>query len=182
MRKLVVYTLLSVDGVAESPDRYFAAFDVEMHANLARVIEPQDTVLLGRRTYDEWANYWPASDQQPFADFINRVPKYVVTSTRPDVPWANTSLVDTAPAEFVRVLKNRPGSDIGVHGSIQLARSLLADGLVDELCLVIAPALAGRGQRLFTTDQPDVSRLELLRSRSTSSGGVLSDYRVTADD
>jgi dihydrofolate reductase len=182
MRKLVVYTLLSVDGVAESPDRYFAAFDPEMHANLARVIETQDTVLLGRRTYDEWANYWPTSDLQPFADFINRVRKYVVTSTRPDVTWANTSLVDAASAQFVRELKNQPGGDIGVHGSIQLARSLLADGLVDELCLVTAPALAGGGQRLFTADQPVVSRLELLRSRNTSSGGVLSDYRLPADD
>ena len=93
MRKLVQYSLLSVDGVAEEPGRWVPAFDDDCHANLARVIGEQDTVLLGRNSYDDWAGYWPTADTQPFADFINGVPKYVFTSTTPAVEWANTTVV-----------------------------------------------------------------------------------------
>ena len=81
MRTLVVYTLLSADGVAESPEAFITDFDDEMQAHLNAVIETQDAVLLGRRMYDEWADYWPASDIEPFATFINTTPKYVATST-----------------------------------------------------------------------------------------------------
>ncbi len=177
MRKLVLYTLLSVDGVAESPDRYIFAFDGEMYANLSRVIAAQDAVLLGRRTYDEWADYWPTSDDEPFASFINGAQKYVVSSTQPQTPWENTTVVDGSVVGFVRDLKEQPGDDIGVHGSIELARSLFRSGLVDELRLVIAPAVAGVGRRLFEgKDEP--RKLELLRSVGTPSGAVLVNYRV----
>lgn len=177
MRKLVVYTLLSLDGVAEEPDRFIFEFDEEMYAYLARVIGAQDGVLLGRRTYDMWAAYWPTSDHQPFADFINRTHKYVATSSRPETAWANTTVIDGPLPEFVRDLKNQPGSDIGVHGSIELACSLLESGLVDEFRLVVAPAVAARGRRLF--DGLDLLRkLDLLRCEGTQSGSVLLDYRV----
>jgi dihydrofolate reductase len=180
MRKLVLYTLLSLDGVAESPDRYVFDFDDVMHGNLARVIEAQDAVLLGRRTYDEWASYWPTSDHEPFASFINRVPKYVVTSTQPATPWTNTTVVSRGLPQVVRGLKEQPGGDIGVHGSIQLARSLLESGLVDELRLVIAPALAGGGRKLFE-DHDDLRKLKLLRAVGTPSGALLVDYRVLGE-
>ncbi len=179
MRKLVLYTLLSVDGVAESPDRFVLEFDEEMHANLGRVIEAQDTVLLGRRTYDEWAEYWPTSDQEPFASFINGARKYVVTSTQPQTPWDNTAVVHGSLREFVRDLKEQPGADIGVHGSIELARSLFELGLVDELRLVVAPVVVGGGRRLFD-GKDDLRKLELLRSVGTPSGALLVDYRVHA--
>ncbi|MGH3333997.1 MAG: dihydrofolate reductase family protein [Nocardioidaceae bacterium] len=179
MRKLVLYTLLSVDGVAESPDRFVLEFDEEMYANLGRVIEAQDTVLLGRRTYDEWAEYWPTSDQEPFASFINGARKYVVTSTQPQTSWDNTTVVYGSPREFVRDLKEQPGADIGVHGSIELARSLFEFGLVDELRLVVAPAVVGGGRRLFD-GKGDLRKLELLRSVGTPSGALLVDYRVHA--
>jgi dihydrofolate reductase len=109
MRKLVLYTLLSVDGVAESPDRYFFDFDEDMRANLARVIGDQDAVLLGRRTYDEWAGFWPTAEQEPFASFINGTQKYVASSTEPPTPWANTTVIDGSVTEFVRDLKTKPG-------------------------------------------------------------------------
>lgn len=177
MRKLVVYTLLSADGVAESPDQFIFDFDAEMDSNLARVIETQDAVLLGRRTYDEWADYWPTSEHEPFASFINGVKKYVATSTQPQTPWGDTTVMDGLVPEFVRTLKEQTGGDIGVHGSIQLARSLFEFGLVDELRLVIAPAAVGEGQRLLGGEY-GLRRLKLLRAVGTSSGAVLVDYRV----
>ncbi len=81
MRKIVVYELLSLDGVAEDPDSFFADWDAAMDANLAAVIATQDAVILGRRSYTEWAQFWPDSQIQPFAAFINKVTKYVATST-----------------------------------------------------------------------------------------------------
>ena len=177
MRRVVVYSLLSADGVAESPDRYIETFDEVMHANLGRVIGTQDAVLLGRRTYDDWAGYWPTADQEPFAGFINGTRKYVATSTPPDTPWANSTVIEGPVEGFVRDLKQQDGADIGIHGSIELARSLYRDGLVDDLRLVIAPATAGRGRRLFD-DDGEVRRLELVRSEATPSGAVLVDYRV----
>jgi len=149
VRKIVAYELLSLDGVAEQPDEFITVFDEEMRANLGRVIATQDAVLLGRRTYDDWAGFWPTSAIEPFASFINGVEKYVVTSTTPEVPWENTTVVYDGLPEFVTELKRRFGGDIGVHGSIALTQSLLEKGLVDELRLVIAPALHMHGRRLF---------------------------------
>ena len=106
MRKLVAYELLSLDGVAEAPDRFFGWDDV-MDANLASVIASQDAVILGRRSYDEWAGYWPTSDIEPFATFINRAAKYVASSKPLDVEWANTTRIEGDVAEFVRELKGR---------------------------------------------------------------------------
>ena len=74
MRKVVAYELLSLDGVAEEPSQFVAEFDDVMRENLGRVIASQDVVLLGRRTYDEWAGFWPSSDIEPFATFINELP------------------------------------------------------------------------------------------------------------
>lgn len=181
MRKVVVYELLSIDGVADSPDRFVFDFDEVMYDNLARVIGTQDTVLLGRTTYDGWAQYWPASDHQPFASFINRVRKYVATSTPLDIDWDGASTIEGPLGGFVRDLKAQSGSDIGVHGSISVAQSLLQAGLVDELHLVIAPVVAGVGRRLFVENE-NLRRIELLHSLSTPSGALLADYRITEND
>ena len=149
-----------------------------MYANLAAVIGAQDAVLLGRRTYDYWSGYWPTATDEPFASFINGTPKHVVTSSTPDQEWANSTMV-TGPVEaYVADLKDRPGGDIGIHGSIELAGSLLRAGLVDELRLVVAPALAGGGRRLFGAD--DLRRLELVDVERTPVGHVLLGYRVAA--
>src|SRR5512141_1553149 len=94
VRKVVVYELLSLDGVAEDPDQFFADWDDAMDANLAAVIATQDAVILGRRSYDEWARFWPSSRIQPFATFINGVTKYVATSTPLDRDWANTTVLE----------------------------------------------------------------------------------------
>jgi len=176
MRKVVAYELLSVDGVAEKPDGFVTDWDEAMDANLGAVIAAQDSVILGRRSYDEWAEYWPGSDVEPFATFINGVAKYVATSTPLDRKWANTTVVDGDLVEFVRDLKNQPGADIGVHASISVAQALLAAGAVDELRLVIAPTIAGSG-RSFLDGLPTI-RLESIRSTTSPTGSLLVDYRV----
>jgi dihydrofolate reductase len=176
MRKVVVYELLSLDGVAEKPDAFIADWDDAMDANLGAVIASQDSVILGRRSYDEWAAYWPGSDIEPFASFINGVAKYVATSTPLALSWEGATAIQTDLVTFVRELKNRPGADIGVHASIAVARALLAAGLVDELRLVVAPAIAGEGRTLLG-GLPAV-RLESIRSMTSPAGYLLVDYRV----
>jgi dihydrofolate reductase len=176
MRKVVVYELLSLDGVAESPEVFFADWDDAMEAHLGAVIATQDAVILGRRSYEEWAGFWPQSDIEPFATFINGVAKYVATSTPLDRTWANTTVIDDELVEFVRDLMNRPGADIGVHASISLAQALLSAGVVDELRLVVAPTIVGSGRRLL--DGLPAIRLESIRSTTSPAGYLLVDYRV----
>jgi dihydrofolate reductase len=170
VRKIVVYELLSLDGVAEDPDSFFPDWDGAMDANLAAVIATQDAVILGRRSYTEWAQFWP------FATFINGVTKYVATSTPLDRDWANATVVDGGLVEFVRDLKQQRGGDVGVHASISVAQALLAAGVVDELRLVIAPRIAGRGRRLL--DGLPSIQLEPIRSEISPTGYLLVDYRV----
>jgi dihydrofolate reductase len=179
MRKLVSYTLLSADGVAESPEQFLFDFDDDLQEHLNGVIETQDAVLLGRRMHDEWADFWPASDIEPFATFINSTPKYVATSTPLQAQWSKATVMEGSVPHFVHGLKAQAGGDIGIHGSIQLTRSLFEAGLIDELRLVIAPAVAGHGRRLFGDGQ-DLRKLQLLRGATTSSGALIVDYRVLA--
>src|SRR5580692_9157237 len=115
MRKVVAYELLSLDGVAEQPDEFITDWDEAMQENLGRVITTQDTVLLGRRTYDDWSEFWPNSEIEPFAGFINSVQKFVATSTTPGQPWANTTFIDGGLLGFVTELKRQCGGDIGLH-------------------------------------------------------------------
>ena len=176
MRKIVVYELLSLDGVAEDPDRFFADWDDAMDANLAAVIATQDAVILGRRSYAEWAQFWPDSEIEPFATFINAVKKHVATSTPLDRDWANATVIDGGLVEFARDLKQQPGGDIGVHASISVAQALLATDVVDELRLVIAPSIAGGGRRLL--DGVPSTRFELIRSKVSPTGYLLVDYRA----
>jgi dihydrofolate reductase len=175
-RRLVVYELLSLDGVAEDPDAYITEFDDVMEENLARVIATQDAVLLGRRTYDEWSAFWPTSDIEPFASFINGVDKFVATSTPVGEPWRNTAVINGDLVEEVTELKSRSGADIGVHGSVELAQALLHGGLVDELRLVVAPALQAHGRKLF--DKGLSRRLTLTRNVTSPCGYVLLDFQV----
>jgi dihydrofolate reductase len=176
VRKVVVSELLSLDGVAEDPNRFFLDWDEVVDAKGAADIATQDAVILGRRSYDEWSEFWPGSDIEPFATFINGVAKYVATSTPLDRTWAKTTVVDGDLVEFVRNLRNQPGADIGVHASISVAQALLAGGVVDELRLTIAPAIAGSGRRLL--DGVPAIRLESIRSTTSPTGYLLVDYRV----
>ncbi len=176
VRKVVAYELLSLDGVAEEPDEFITEWDEAMDENLARVIGTQDAVVLGRRTYDEWAEFWPNSAIEPFASFINGVEKFVVTSSQPEAAWSHTTVLNEGPLDHLAEMKQRRGADIGIHGSIALTQSLLASGLVDELRLVIAPCLRGAGRKLFgATPRP----LKLTRNVSSPSGSLLLDFEIT---
>jgi dihydrofolate reductase len=175
VRKVIAYELLSLDGVAERPEAFVTDFDDTMRENLGRVIATQDTVLLGRRTYDDWAEFWPNSDREPFASFINNVEKFVVTSTAAGKTWGNTTEVDDNLVECVSGLKKRSGGDIGVHGSIALTQSLLEQRLIDELRLVIAPALHMHGRKLF--ERGLSRRLTLTRHAMSPSGYLLLDFQ-----
>jgi dihydrofolate reductase len=175
-RKVVAGHFLSLDGVAEAPDRFITAWDDETDASGVRLIATQDAVVLGRRSYDEWAEFWPGSEIEPFASFINAVPKYVATSTPLERQWTNSRVIEGGLVEFVRHLKGQPGGDIGIHASISVTRTLLAADVVDELRLVIAPTIAGSGRRLF--DGVPSLRLETIRGTASPSGYLLVDYRV----
>ena len=176
-RKVVVYEFLTLDGVAEDVAGFFTEWDDhEVDAAGAAVIETQDAVILGRRTYDEWAPFWPESDIEPFATFINRVPKYVATSSPLELEWAGATAIDGELVDFVRDLKTRPGGDIGVHGSISVGQALLSAGLVDELRLIITPAIAGAGRKLLDGSPP--TRLTPIRSVVSPTSHLILDYRV----
>jgi dihydrofolate reductase len=186
MRKVVLYTLMSLDGAVDDPDRFFAQdperaevpeFDPVMEENEAAVIATQDVVLLGRGMYEQWSRFWPTAQYEPFASFINGVRKYVVTATPLSTPWRNAEAVHAPVEDVVGRLKAESGGDIGVHGSIQLAQSMLAAGLVDELQLVVGPMIGFSGRRLFP-DADGLRRLDLVRATPTPSGALLLTYRV----
>jgi dihydrofolate reductase len=184
---IVLYTLVSLDGATEDPHRYFPEtgerqgapiFDDDLGRHEAEMLTRQSAVLLGRRTYDQWARYWPTSDEQPFADFINTVPRYVVTSTPLTGEWPNARRVSSdSLAEVVAEVKAQSEGDVGVHASITLAKALLAEGLVDELCLAVGRVLDPLGPRLFD-ELPDRVELSLIEAAPTSSGSLWLRYRL----
>jgi len=177
MRKVVVFEFLSVDGVAEDPDRLFSVYDDVVDQYLGEVIATQDAVILGRETFDAWAGFWPKSDIEPFATFINAAPKYIATSRPLEQEWVNSTAIEGELVPFVRELKSQPGGDIGVHASISTAQALLAAGVVDELKLSIAPWVVSTGRRLL--DGMPAGQLELNRTASSPSGYLIADYRIT---
>ena len=136
-------------------------------------------MLLGRTTYEEWAQYWPTSRVQPFADHINRVPKYVASRTLTSAPWGDrpeASVLAAAVTESVRRAKAQPGGTNGVHCSPTLLESLLHEQLLDELRLEIYPVIAGTGGRLFHDGRPS-QRLRLMESTVTSNGVAILSYQ-----
>lgn len=176
MRRVVLFHMWSLDGVAEEPGDWVFDVDQAVFDNIAEVIGSQDAVLLGRGTYDYWSGHWPNEGEEPFRSFINATTKHVFTSRPLDAQWSNSVVVD-APAEtYVRELKERDGGDIGIHASVGLAKSLHDAGLIDDYRLLIAPTFAGRGYRMFDGRQ-ELRRLELVDSQATETGALLLHYR-----
>jgi len=167
---------LSLDGVAEQPAVFVTEWDGDEDEYGSRGMANQDAVLLGRRTYDDWAEFWPTSGIEPFASFINGVQKFVASSTTPGLTWANTTVIDGDLPEFVTELQRQSGGDIGVLGSISLTQSLLEWGLVDELRLAVAPVLQMHGRKLFNGTLS--RRLTLTRHVATPAGYLLLDFDV----
>ncbi len=182
MRKLVASFFISLDGVVESPDKWhFPYFNEEMGAAVGEAMGATDSLLLGRRTYDEWAAYWPHQDpaSDPFVSIMNDTPKYVASTTLTEVDWQNSTLLEGDLADAVNELKAKPGKNIGMSGSATLVRSLLERGLVDELRLLVHPLVVGQGAKLFPDGSSPVS-LELVDSKALSTGVLDLTYRPAA--
>lgn len=181
MRKVISGLFVSLDGVAESPDQWQHAFDEEMGAELGTTLENADTVLMGRVTWTEWAQYWPAvteGDDAGFAQWINNAPKYVASTTLDDVgAWTNSTLIKGDLAAAIAELKAGEGKDIAVSGSPGLVRSLLDQGILDELVLLIHPVIAGQGRKKLFADDTMLKKLELISATPTSSGTIIAKYR-----
>jgi dihydrofolate reductase len=178
MRSVVSTLFISVDGVVESPDQWqFDHFDEGMMAVMSAALAEQDAVLLGRVTYQEWADYWPTSTDEPFASYINNVPKYVVSTTLDNVDaWQGSTLIKGDLAAEIGRLKQQPGKNIGVAGSPTLAESLLHQDLLDTLTLLVHPVVAGKGKRLFK-DGAGLRRLKLVDSTITPTGVAILTYQ-----
>ncbi len=176
MRKLVAYEIVSLDGVADDPEEFAPDWDDKDDDHLASVIATQDAVILGRNSYNHWAGYWPDSQIEPFASFINGVTKHVATSSPLDRGWSHATAIEGDLVEFVQNLKLQPGRDIGIHASISVVRALLSAGEVDELRVVIAPTVVGHGRRLLEGLPP--MGFDVLRCETTSGGHLLVDYRL----
>jgi dihydrofolate reductase len=170
MRKVAAGLFISLDGVTEAPNQWqFDSVDEDLMMEMGSYISQQDTVLLGRVTYQDWEPYWPTSNDEPFASFINNTPKVVVSTTLDKVTWgkfANATLVKSNVAEEITKLKEQPGKTIGISGSPTLVRSLLQHDLLDELTLLVHPVVVGKGKRLFK-DGSELKRLKLVDSKTT---------------
>ena len=192
MGKVVANFFITLDGVVESPDWpqdwHFPFYNEEMAAAVERS-QSAKAFLMGRGTYDTWVGYWPKQARiEPtdavgqaagFASFINAVPKYVVSNTLSNPEWQNTTVISRdAAAENIREIKERTDGEIHMAGSATLVRWLLAQGLLDELHLMVHPVIVGKGRRLF--EQVPRHELELIHQERFKTGVIDAVYAVTA--
>lgn len=183
MRKLIITENITVDGVIDAKGGWFEPGDrgdvdmTDLVELLGEQMRAADGFLVGRVTFQEMRGYWPrqTDDQTGVSDYLNRVAKYVVSSTLTEPEWENTTVLSGNPATEVQALKEQPGGDIVTTGSMQLAQSLIAAGLVDEYRLFVYPVVLGSGTRLF--EAADLGALALVDARPFRSGVVLLTYR-----
>ncbi|MEU2182640.1 dihydrofolate reductase family protein [Streptomyces thermolilacinus] len=194
MAQLTLTTFLSLDGVMQAPggpdedrsdgfDRggwVVPYADDDMGRFMNEVFDRADAFLLGRRTYEIFASYWPkvTDPDDPIAGPLNNLPKHVVSRTLRTVEWNNSHLVEGDLGEVVARLKEGPGREVQVHGSARLAQGLIAHGLVDALNLLVFPVFLGKGRRLFP-DGGVPTAYELTGHRTTSTGATIQTYRPT---
>ena len=182
MRDLIITENITLDGVIDAAEGWFmpAGDDdtdqSDVIAALAEQREAADAFLTGRLTFEQMRGFWPqqTDDDTGVSDYLDRVEKYVVSTTLEDPGWEPTTILRGL--DDVRALKRRDGADIVVTGSLTLVPDLIAAGVVDEYRLFVYPVVLGRGQRLFQ-DATDVPRLELVETRPFASGIVLMRYR-----
>ena len=176
MRKIVAGLFISLDGVIEAPNEWIGPFfNPELGQTVASMIAAQDTMLLGRVTYDEFAAHWP-NQTGDMADTMNGTPKYVVSGTLKSADWQNSTVIPAASAAAeIAELKQRPGQNIGMTGSATLVSSLLREGLLDELHLSVLPVVLGSGKRLFSASGGKLP-LKLIDSATFETGVVQLTY------
>jgi dihydrofolate reductase len=186
MGKIVVTEFISLDGVVEDP----GGSEDFKHSGWSFEIERGDegdqfkldetmsaeALLLGRRTYEGFADAWPSREGE-FADKFNNMPKYVVSSTLKDPDWTNSTVLDGDVADEVSKLREQHDGEIVVHGSVQLVQALIEHGLVDELRLMVFPVVLGAGKRLFG-ETSDKRRLKLAESTTVGDGVQVLTYEA----
>lgn len=180
MRTLAITQNITLDGAVEFLGDWFDPSagsggddGGDMLAELHRQDSASDATLLGRRTFCDFRGFWPAQtdDATGITDYLNQVDKYVVSSTLTDPEWQNSTILSGDPVAEVAALKEQPGTDIVLTGSITLCHTLIAAGLVDEFRLFHHPVVQGAGRRLFP-DGWNAEGLRLLDARSFGGGIV----------
>lgn len=183
MRKLAITQNATLDGSIEllgnwfDPEAQGAVDNSDLLQELRRQDSTADGFLVGRKTFEDLRGYWPkqSEDATGITDYLNQVQKYVVSSTLTDPGWQNSTILSGDPAEEVRALKEAPGRDIVITGSIRLCHALIKEGLVDEYRLFVYPVVQGRGRRLFP-EGFEIPRLRALDVKTFSSGVTLLCY------
>ncbi len=183
MRTLAITQNITVDGSIEmlgdwfDPQGQTGVDNSDLLEELHRQDSRADGFLVGRQTFEDLRGYWPKQSEDPtgISDYLNRVQKYVVSSTMTDPEWENSTVFSGDPVEEVRALKERAGQDIVVTGSISLCHTLIEGGLVDEYRLFVYPVVQGRGRRLFP-DGFECPRLRLFEAKAFRSGITYSRY------
>lgn len=189
MRKLVVSTFLTLDGVMQAPGGpeedptggfthggwSVNYWDDVMGQQMAEAMSRPFDLLLGRKTYEIFAAHWPHVTDDPMAETLNSATKYVASRTLDEVEWSRSTLIKDDVAEHVARLKNEEGPEIQVHGSWNLIQTLLKHDLVDEYRLWILPLVLGSGKRIFE-DGTIAAGLKLVDSRTSSTGVLIARY------
>jgi dihydrofolate reductase len=179
VRKLFLQLLVSVDGFFEGPSQELDWFmvDDEFLSYVDGMLGTIDAILLGRATYDHFADHWPNSTQ-PQAAAMNALPKFVASTTFETAAWSNTTIIAGDVPDAVAGMKREPGKDLALLGSPMLATTLAAHGLIDEYRLFVTPTLLGQGRR-FLDGLPDRITLTLKEARVSRSGVVAQFYTPT---
>jgi dihydrofolate reductase len=181
MRKIVAGLFLSLDGVYEAPDQWhFPYFNDEMGKAVEEQMTAADTMMLGRVTYEEFAGFWPqqSNDEAELADFMNNTPKLVVSNTlTAPLAWQNSTLIKGNVGEELTRLKQQPGKNISITGSGTLVRTLLRDGLLDELRLLVHPIVVGGGKKRLFDVENEQEPLKLVDSQTFSTGVLYLTYQ-----
>ena len=189
MRKVRIIEHISLDGVIQAPGGRNEGGDDYAHGGWSTPYRTPDgaaalaerqgksfDLLLGRRTYDIWASYWPKAENGPIADGLNAATKYVATHRPDSLGWGPVDDLGADIIEGVRGVKSKDGPDLIVWGSSTLTSVLLEQGLVDEVLLLVCPVLLGRGKRFFS-DSADPRELALVSTKAASSGVLMNTYR-----
>lgn len=190
MRTLAITQNMTVDGSIEMLGDWFDPQDQagvdnsDLLDELHRQSSAADGLLLGRQTFDDMRGYWPrqSDDATGVTDYLNQVQKYVVSSIMTDPKWQNSTVLSGDPIKAVRTLKDQPGKDIVVTGSITLCHSLIDAELVDEYRLFVYPTVQGRGRRLFPEECLTLPTLNLLEARAFRCGITYSRYASSVSE